>query len=78
MLAGKLGTEDLSPQLIVGPAGPDVQKHPVEVPALSTSKLQPVANETLTFQTTAEGKPITFVPFSRLFGERYSVYWQVS
>ena len=84
VLAGKLGTKDLNPQEIVGPLGPDVKKFPIEVPALSAgneavgSSMKPVSGDPLAFETLADGKQVTFVPFDRLFNERYSVYWQVS
>jgi hypothetical protein len=77
VLAGKLGTEDLTPQNTIGHAGPDMKKFPIDVPNLN-SPLQVVSGQPLTFQTVAGDKSITFVPFDRLFGERYSVYWQVS
>jgi DUF1680 family protein len=84
VLAGKLGTEDLNQQRIVGPMGPDVKKFAIDVPTLTAAEgsldswLKPASGETLSFQVDNGGKTITFVPFDRLFGERYSVYWQVS
>jgi DUF1680 family protein len=32
----------------------------------------------LTFHTTGQRKDVTLVPLNRIFGKRYSVYWQVS
>ncbi|MBV9267145.1 MAG: glycoside hydrolase family 127 protein [Acidobacteriaceae bacterium] len=84
VLAGKLGAEGLSPELIVGPLGPDIEKHPIDVPGLTTangdlaSSLKPVSGEVLTFQAAAGERQLTFVPFDRLFRERYSIYWRVS
>ncbi len=76
VLAGKLGSTDLNTARIVGPMGPDVTKNPIEVPSLYAS-LKP-AGQPLTFHADAGKRDIIFVPFSRLFGERYSVYWTVT
>jgi uncharacterized protein len=84
VLAGKLGSEDLTKEMIVGPLGPSIRKHPMDVPALRASGtdvnawIQPVAGEALTFRTRGQAKDVTLVPFYRLFGERYSVYWSVA
>jgi hypothetical protein len=41
--------------------------------------IKPVAGNPLTFRTVKAGKPddVTLVPFYKLFGERYAIYWQV-
>lgn len=84
VLAGKLGTEGLTPDAIIGPEGPNVRKHPIEVPAFQAGQkplqswLRQVSDKDLRFQASADGNEIQFVPFDRLFSERYSVYWQVS
>jgi DUF1680 family protein len=84
VLAAKLGTEGLSKDLIIGTQGPDVQKNPLQTPPLTgagtdlSTWLKPVSGESLTFRTAASGRQLEFVPLDRLFGERYSVYWQVS
>jgi len=68
----------------VGPLGPDIEKHPIDVPGLTAangdlaSSLKPVSGEALTFQAAAGERQLTFVPFDRLFRERYSIYWRVS
>lgn len=84
VLAGKLGSEGLTKDLTIGVQGPDVRHHPLDIPTLRAASadpnswLQPVPGEPLTFRTTGQARDITFVPFSRLFDERYSVYWTVS
>ena len=84
VLAGKLGTDGLTEEMIVNHAGPDVAHHPVEVPTLRASSggpnswLEPVAGEALTFRTKGQQRDITLAPFNRLSRERYSVYWTVS
>ncbi len=84
VLAGKLGKQDLTEAAVIGPMGPDLRKHPMETPTLRAvgpnvdSWLQPVADQPLTFRTTGQNENLTFVPFDRLFDERYSVYWIVT
>jgi uncharacterized protein len=84
VLAGKLGSEGLTKEMIVGPLGPSIRRHPIDVPAFRASNadliswIRPVAGEPLTFRTTGQVQDVTLVPFHRLFGERYSVYWSVA
>ena len=84
VLAGKLGTEGLNMDRFVGPLGPDVRRHPMDVPKLRASAadleewLKPVPGEPLVFRTIGQEKDITLIPFNRLFGERYSVYWTIT
>jgi uncharacterized protein len=83
VLAGKLGSEDLTKEMIIGPMGPDVEKHPMPVPQLRASKSGPDSllkradGETLEFRTSGQQSDVTFVPFNRVKGERYSIYWTV-
>ena len=83
VLAGDLGSEGLSEKLIIGPAGPEVRKHPVEVPAFQAAGKNPEswikpADNPLTFRTINQRKDVTLAPLASLFNKRYSVYWQVS
>ena len=84
VLAGKLGSEGLTKEMIVDHMGPEVQRLPMEVPAFRASGADPAAwikpgsGETLAFRTAGQERNVTLVPLNRLFGERYSVYWQVS
>jgi uncharacterized protein len=84
VLAGKLGSEGLTKELMVGPLGPDLQHHPMDVPIFRTSStdpnswIKPVVSKSLTFRTSDQARDITLIPFSRVFGERYSVYWTVT
>jgi len=41
------------------------------------SWIKPVKGEPLTFRTTGQKKNFTLIPYYRLFGERYVVYWNV-
>ena len=83
VLAGKLGSESLTRDIIIGPMGPDVAKHPMQVPELHASKAGPDSwlnrtdGQSLEFRTSGQTSDITLVPFNRLKGERYSIYWTV-
>lgn len=41
------------------------------------SILAPADGQPLTFRTTGQERELTFVPYHKLFGERYAVYWHV-
>ncbi len=41
-----------------------------------TSLLKPVEGQPLTFRTVGQAQDVTLVPYHRLFGERYAVYWR--
>ena len=85
VLAGKLGGgEALTEDKVAGKYGPEGD--PVPVPRFDfkdTAPLEdwikPVAGQPLTFRTENAGKPndVTLVPFYKLFGERYAIYWQL-
>jgi uncharacterized protein len=82
VLAGKLGKQGLSAATVIGPEGPEVNKHSIVTPALRASNqnlewLRSVPGE-LAFQAAGQEQPVTFAPFDSLFDERYSVYWQVT
>jgi uncharacterized protein len=57
VLAGKLGSEGLTKEMMVGPLGPNIRRHPMDVPAFRasdadvTSWIRPVAGEPLAFRT---------------------------
>ena len=83
VLAGDLGSEGVTEQMIVGPNAPRPQRVPIEVPGFKaagrelSSWIKP-ADAPLTFRTTGQSKDVTLRPLSSIFGSRYSVYWQVS
>jgi hypothetical protein len=70
--------------MTVGHMGPEVQRLPMKVPTFRASGadpsdwIRPASGEALAFQTVGQERNVTLVPFNRLFGERYSIYWQVS
>jgi hypothetical protein len=83
VLAGDLGAEGLTEQLITGPMGPRVQALPIEVPTFRATTADPASwikpgDQPLTFRTTGQPKDVTLVPLNSIFDKRYSVYWQVS
>lgn len=83
-LAGRLGSEGLTSDLVTGKMGPRVHQHPMDVPSFRPSGggveawVKPAGDAPLTFRTSGQQQDVTLVPFHRLFGERYSVYWRVS
>ena len=92
LLAGRLGTEGLTPADFHGGGpfdspGQTAQKKIPEshVPvflgtaAAALPKIVPVPGHPLTFQTRGLAQPhdVTLVPFYRLFFERYALYWNV-
>ncbi|MBE7157739.1 MAG: glycoside hydrolase family 127 protein [Rhodospirillales bacterium] len=82
VLAGKLGTQGLTAANTMGPGGPEMKKVlPLPVPSLRSAKLVQASeggDELRFVATTTDGQSISFVPFHQLFGERYSVYWNVA
>lgn len=82
VLAGDLGSQGLTKDMMVGPEGPEVDRLPLEIPGFRTAGADPKewmrpAGEPLTFRTTGQPRDITFAPLNRIFDKRYSVYWRV-
>ena len=82
VLAGDLGAEGLTEQLITGPMGPRVQALPIEVPTFRAaadpaSWIKP-GDQPLSFRTTDQPKNVALVPLNAIFDKRYSVYWEVA
>jgi hypothetical protein len=87
VLAGDLGAEGLTEQLITGPMGPRVQALRIEVPTFRAgpsghpadpaSWIEP-ADQPLTFRTTGQPKDVTLAPLNSIFDKRYAVYWEVT
>jgi DUF1680 family protein len=86
VLAGELGgAEGLTEDKVYGKYGPEGD--PVPVPTFEGKNdspladwIRPVAGKPLTFETVGAGKPkdVTLVPFYKLFGQRYAVYWELA
>jgi len=85
VLAGRLGGEGLTDELTY--TTQNFFRFPREqiasVPFLAVDSddpsdwIQPVDGQPLTFRTTVQDREITLVPYHKLFGERYAVYWRV-
>ena len=83
VLAGRLGAEGLSKELIIGPLHPDA-KRTISVPDISadakaaTAWVEPVNGARLSFRTVGQSPNINLIPLYKLFDERYTVYWKVN
>jgi len=80
VLAGTAGGENLDEGSIIGPMGPDLKKAPpLTLPAIATrpDSIRP-ADRPLTFHTQTQTGAVTFAPFCRVSGQRYSIYWRVA
>jgi hypothetical protein len=87
VLAGRLGNDGLTADAQSSDRAQQVKSHyvrgePVKAPDLvakseDASTWIKKSDQPLTFQTSGQPKDVTMVPLSRLFGERYAVYWRV-
>ena len=83
VLAGKLGGEGLTEENTHTAANWYKFRKVAPVPPLIGDArkpggwIKPVKGKWLTFRTTGQEKDFTLVPYYRLFGERYVVYWRV-
>jgi len=85
VLAGRLGGEGLTDELTYTTRNflrfPDEQIATVPFLAVDSGApvnwIQPVDNQPLTFRVAVQDREITLVPYHKLFGERYAVYWRV-
>ena len=90
VLAGALGTESMTKEMESGLGWADVdrmvsQGAAIEMPALVVPNadpnlwIKPVKGKPLTFKTVNVGKPndVTLIPFYKMFGQRYAVYWNI-
>ncbi len=83
VLAGELGSVELPEDEVYGKYGPRVE--PIPVPYFVAdmddleSWIEPVEAESLRFHTVEAGVPddVTLIPFYRLFGQRYALYWEI-
>ena len=83
VLAGRLGAENLTRAMMYGEYDAELKGDPVPVadiagdPTSAASWVDAVPGEGLAFRTRGQAKNLPLVPLSRLFGERYAVYWKV-
>jgi DUF1680 family protein len=83
VLAGRLGSENLSKAMVYIGYDTSPGGKPVPVPVIvSNSKdpmgwVKPISSQPLTFGTWGQGQQIALIPLYKLFDERYAVYWKV-
>ncbi len=83
VLAGDLGNDGLTAELITGSNVPRLRSAPqIAVPAFHAlgdpeTWIKPGA-KALEFRTTGQAQDVTLAPINSIFGRRYNVYWQVS
>jgi len=86
VLAGDLGVEGLTAELMSGPAvnGPPLRRAPaISIPTFRAAGADPgawirPADKPLTFRTAGQATDVALLPLNSIFGRRYSIYWQVS
>ncbi len=76
VLAGDLGSDGLTEDMIVGPEGPHLDRASVKVPVLRPADIK-ATDKPLTFRAAGQEKDVTLAPLNRIFDRRYSVYWRV-
>jgi len=82
VLAGDLGAQGLSEDLILDQQGPAVAKNPMNVPELRVSGktledwVKPDGSAPLTFRAAASNGSVALKPLNRLWG-RFATYWDV-
>jgi hypothetical protein len=83
VLNGRLGTQGLTKEMMYGGYNTTLEGDPVAAPDIVGDRTDPVAwlervmGEPLTFRAIGQSRPITLVPFYKLWGERYATYWKV-
>jgi DUF1680 family protein len=83
VLAGRLGAEGLTREMMYGGYREDLEGAPVPAPVIRASSadpvawVEPVAGQPLTFRAVGQSQPLELIPLYKLFNERYGVYWKV-
>jgi DUF1680 family protein len=83
VLAGRLGSENLSKAMVYIGYDTSPGGKPVSVPVIASNSkdplgwVKPISGQPLTFRTWGQGQQIALIPLYKLFGERYAVYWKV-
>jgi len=83
VLAGRLGSENLNRSEIYLGYNPTPAGNPAPVPAINFDSkdplgwVEPVPNQPASFRVTAGSERINLIPFYKVLGERYTVYWKV-
>lgn len=83
VLAGDLGTQGLTDELVTNQQGPEVSRSPMNVPDLRASGkkledwIKPDGSAPLSFRAAASSGSVTMKPLNRLWG-RFATYWNVT
>jgi uncharacterized protein len=83
VLAGRLANEGLTRSEIYLGYDPTPAGNPAPVPTINSNSkeplgwVEPIPNRPASFRVTAGNQQISLIPFYKLFGERYVVYWRV-
>jgi DUF1680 family protein len=81
VLAGCLGSENLTQSEIYLGYDPTPSGDPAPVPNPNSQDLlawvEPIANQPASFRIAAGSRQISLIPFYKLLGEKYAVYWKV-
>jgi DUF1680 family protein len=86
VLAGELGTGGMDPKTVYSENQGVLRGRKVApVPSFLADAdnldawIKPVAEKPLTFRTVDAGRPngVTLVPYHKLFGQRYAIYWRI-
>lgn len=84
VLAGGLKDGAITEAMVIGPAGPDMKKHPApEIPQFHVGSKAPsewlqASEKPLTFVTKGQPTGVTLEPLHRTSDQRYSIYWRMS
>jgi hypothetical protein len=83
VLAGELGSDGLTRDMIYAKEGNGYKGDPVAVPELAAASaglaswIVPTGDAPLRFRTRGQSQDVSLIPFHRLQGQRYAVYWKV-
>jgi hypothetical protein len=83
VLAGDLGSQGLTDELVTNQQGPEVNKAPMNAPDLHAGGkkledwIKPDGSAVLAFRAAASGGAVTLKPLNRLWG-RFATYWNVT
>ena len=83
VLAGDLGAQGLTDELVNNQQGPEVNRSPMSVPDLRASGkkledwIKPDGSAPLTFRAAASSGSVTMKPLNQLWG-RFAAYWNVT
>ncbi len=81
VLAGDLGNEGLSGEMLTGSNVPPIRRAPqIEIPEFRGDPLRFIKpdDKPLAFRTSGQRKDVALTPINSIFGRRYNVYWHVN